>query len=242
MTAETGHFYEDAAVIGGSIEWPRTKMALSLACRLPARRILDLGSGEGEASVALAKATGAQVVCADISELAVRRCRDRGFESHLVQLGHSKLPFSEASFDLVYMTEVIEHLANPDGAIEEVRRILRPGGHLVLSTPNLACLPNRALLLLGVQPLFSEVSLKRVLGRRLGILGQGGQPVGHLRLYTKSSLIEFLRLHDFSEIRVRGSAFHSAGPLGLIERAAGLVPSIAMIFVVTANRPGEHAS
>jgi hypothetical protein len=59
------------------------------------------------------------------------------------------------------------------------RRVLRPGGVLLLSTPNLAAWFNRSLVLLGVQPVFSEVSLRRVYGR------PGREVAGHLRLFTR---------------------------------------------------------
>jgi SAM-dependent methyltransferase len=133
------------------------------------------------------------------------------------------------------MTEVLEHLVDPDKALDEVLRVLTPRGHLVLSTPNLACLPNRLLMVLGIQPLFSEVSTTRVLGRRFSVFGQGGQPVGHLRLYTKLALTEFLQAHGFSMVRIRGAAFHAQGLLSAVERVIAFAPSFAMILVVSAQ-------
>jgi len=234
-------FYENPAVIGSSSDCPRTEAAFGLALDVRAKRILDLGCGDGEGSARLAKITGANVVCADVSELAVAKCRDRGLEAHHVVLGESPLPFDTASFDLVYMTEVLEHLVDPDKAVDEVVRVLNPGGYLILSTPNLACLPNRFLVGLGIQPLFSEVSTTRVFGRRFSVLGQGSQPVGHLRLYTKLALTEFLHAHGFSSVRVRGAAYHAQGLLSAVERVIALAPSLAMILVVSARvEPAGH--
>ncbi len=230
-------FYESREVINSSTDLPRTKIALEFASQLERTRVLDLGCGDGAVSAKLAELTRAAVVCADISELAVQCCRDRGLEAHRVELGRLPLPFASDSFDLVFMAEVIEHLASPDRALEEVRRILQPGGHLILSTPNLACLPNRVLLPLGVQPLFSEVSEDCNLGKVFRILGQGGQPVGHLRLYTQRALREFLRARGFQVLRTRGAAFHSHGVFAAIERVTAKIPSLAMIFVVLAQKP-----
>jgi 2-polyprenyl-3-methyl-5-hydroxy-6-metoxy-1,4-benzoquinol methylase len=232
----TQEFYDRAEVTGSSLQAPRTKVALDLAARLEVERALDVGSGDGEVSAALAQLTGATVVCGDISEVAVRRCRDRGLEAHQIELGIQPLPFADETFDLVFMTEVLEHLVRPDQAIADVRRLLRPGGHLVLSTPNLACLPNRVLVPLGIQPLFSEVSEITVLGRVLGMFGEGGQPVGHLRLYTKRALLAFLQLQGFTPQVVRGAGFHWGGALSQIEKAVAFAPGLAMVLVVLARK------
>ncbi len=159
-----------------------------------------------------------------------------------MEIGEAALPFESNSFDLVLMAEVLEHVVKPDRALDEVRRVLRPRGYLVLSTPNLACLPNRVLLALGIQPLFSEVSEERVMGRRLAVFGQGGQPVGHLRLYTKRALLEFLDSRGFRTVALRGAAFHADGLLSLAERAIARLPGLAMIFVVAAQKVNQdHA-
>jgi SAM-dependent methyltransferase len=229
-------FYENPAVIGSSLKQPRSQVALKLAGTLSVNRVLDIGCGDGELSVELAKATRATVVCADISSLAVEACRQRGLEAHQVELGSVPLPFPDATFDLVHMEEVIEHVVRPDRAMDEVRRVLEPGGHLILSTPNLACLPNRILVPLGFQPLFSEVSEERVLGRGLSIFGQGRQPVGHLRLYTKRALKEFIRFSGFDVVRVRGAAFHWDGPLSRIERVVATFSGLAMGLVVLGRK------
>ncbi len=76
------------------------------------------------------------------------------------ELEHGGLPLADGCADAVLFSEILEHLVDPDQALDELRRVLRPGGHLMLSTPNLAAWYNRALLLAGVQPVFSEVSLR----------------------------------------------------------------------------------
>jgi 2-polyprenyl-3-methyl-5-hydroxy-6-metoxy-1,4-benzoquinol methylase len=234
-------FYENVAIVGSAVANHRSQIALAFARNLKVHRVLDIGCGDGQVSAELARVTAANVVCVDVSATAVQACTSRGLEAHVVDIGTVPLPFSDSSFDLVFMTEVVEHLVRPDRALEEVRRVLTKGGLLILSTPNLACLPNRALLALGIQPLFSEVSEEVVLGRRLRLLGQGGQPVGHLRLYTKRALLEFLNSQGFSVLKVRGAAFHSSGPLGYVERAIGSLPGLAMIFVVLAQESDLRA-
>jgi SAM-dependent methyltransferase len=53
------------------------------------------------------------------------------------------LPYPDQSFDLVVLTEVIEHLENHRAALTEMARVLRPGGHLILTTPNIMRLDSR---------------------------------------------------------------------------------------------------
>jgi ubiquinone/menaquinone biosynthesis C-methylase UbiE len=230
-------FYEELSAAGwGSLEQPRTKVALELVRSVPATRVLDVGCGDGAVSVELARTTGAAVIGIDISHGAVAVCRQRGLEAHRVALGTEPIPVADRSLDLVYMAEVLEHLPRPDRAIEEIRRVLRPRGHLVLTTPNLACLPNRALILAGLQPLYTEVSEDRVLGRMLSTLGQGGRPVGHLRIYTKRALCEFMEMHAFRIVRVRGAAFHCQGVRKVVEDVVGWFPSVAMQLVLLCQK------
>jgi 2-polyprenyl-3-methyl-5-hydroxy-6-metoxy-1,4-benzoquinol methylase len=194
-----------------------------------------VGAGDGAISAELQRVTGADVSCVDVSEHAIELCRKRGLDAYCLEIDRTPLPFADHQFDLVFMTEVIEHLVNPDFALDEVHRVLTSKGRLILSTPNLACLPNRLLVPLGVQPLFTEVSSMKVLGRWLRTLGQGGEPVGHLRVYTRRALIEFLIEHGFKVLRITGTAFHPTGLVSKIETAISFAPSLAMILVAEAE-------
>jgi 2-polyprenyl-3-methyl-5-hydroxy-6-metoxy-1,4-benzoquinol methylase len=85
------------------------------------------------------------------------------------------------------LRDVIEHLLNPDLAICGVLRVLKRGGFLVLSAPNLAKWLNRLLLFLGLQPRYSEVSTVKQLckkaneRRRLGRVVFKSRPVTIMR-------------------------------------------------------------
>jgi SAM-dependent methyltransferase len=208
---------------------------LQLIAALSVHDVLDAGSGEGEGAVEIRKLTNANVRCVDVSMVAVESSLRRGLDAFQVDINNERLPFQDESFDLVYLTEVIEHLVSPDRALREIWRVLRPKGHLIVSTPNLACLPNRVLLACGLQPLFTEVSEELVLGRGARLLGQGTSPVGHLRVYTLRGLLEILKLHDFQPTIIRGAAF-SDDRLGILQRALSRVPSLAMILVVQAQK------
>jgi SAM-dependent methyltransferase len=107
------------------------------------------------------------------------------------------LQLKSNSIDLVFLIEVIEHLIEPDKSIKRIHNILKDNGILALSTPNLACIWNRILLVLGFQPIFSEVSSVKVFGR------PGKEVVGHLHIYTFSSIQEFLKYYNFEIISIK---------------------------------------
>jgi SAM-dependent methyltransferase len=111
--------------------------------------------------------------------------------------------FAGKEFDVVFCGEVIEHLFSPDALLSDLRVLLRPGGILILSTPNLAYWINRLLLLIGISPLFVENSSRHKLGRRFRFLGQGNATQGHIRLFTFRAARELLDLHGFELLRTR---------------------------------------
>lgn len=98
------------------------------------RTVLDAGCGTGRGTAALA-GHHADVVAIDIglklAAAARRRCACRPAVGNVMSL-----PFSDATFDVVLSMEVIEHLPDPALAVKEFGRVLKKGGHLVLSTPN----------------------------------------------------------------------------------------------------------
>lgn len=107
-----------------------------LAARLAhGRRVLDAACGEGYGSAMLAAAGAASVVGIDIDAPTVAHARDtHGIDAREGDVG--RLPFDDGAFDLVVSFETIEHVAEPAAALDEFRRVLAPGGILVVSTPN----------------------------------------------------------------------------------------------------------
>jgi len=98
-------------------------------------QVLDLGCGDGAFAAELL-AAGCTVTMADVSPEALRRARARapGADAVLLDEG-APLPFDEDAFDVVWAGEVLEHVADVVGLLAEVRRVLRWGGRLVVTTP-----------------------------------------------------------------------------------------------------------
>jgi SAM-dependent methyltransferase len=98
-------------------------------------RVLDMACGSGFGLQILAEA-GASVVGADLDALALREAQRVAPHAALVRCDAARLPFAADAFDLITSFETLEHVPDPRGLIQELRRVLRPGARLVLSTPN----------------------------------------------------------------------------------------------------------
>jgi ubiquinone/menaquinone biosynthesis C-methylase UbiE len=102
--------------------------------------ILDIGCGNAR-DIAPMLQSGATIVGVDLSEGMIAQARRdleaAGFRSVTLEVGDAtSLRFPDATFDKVVCSEVIEHIPDTDRAIGEMQRVLKPGGRLVLSTPN----------------------------------------------------------------------------------------------------------
>ncbi|HZK67140.1 MAG TPA: methyltransferase domain-containing protein [Chloroflexota bacterium] len=110
-----------------------------VAGALEGARVLDLGCGGGMLAEPLARA-GARLTGIDVSFNALAAARDHARQSalgigYLRSLGE-ELPFRDGAFDLVVAFDVLEHLEDLPMAMEEIGRVLRPGGRFVYDTMN----------------------------------------------------------------------------------------------------------
>jgi 2-polyprenyl-3-methyl-5-hydroxy-6-metoxy-1,4-benzoquinol methylase len=110
-------------------------------------RILDIGCGTGLNARHLA-AQGHSVVGLDLSPVAIEQFRANGFEGIVCDVANG-VPLVDGSFDLVFTSEVIEHVADTGTFLSEAHRLLKDNGILVLTTPNSTFWPIRILSLLG---------------------------------------------------------------------------------------------
>jgi SAM-dependent methyltransferase len=120
---------------------------------------LDVGSGNGELI---------DRVLREFPGVKARACDYRGdllavegVTVDVANLDSDPLPYSDASFDLITCTEVIEHLEHYRAALREIARVLRPGGVLIVTTPNVLNLRSRLrYLLFGFYNMFGPLGLE----------------------------------------------------------------------------------
>jgi SAM-dependent methyltransferase len=148
-------------------------------------RVLDLGAGDGAFAAEL-RGVGCDVVAVDVADEALRRARERvpGIDARLAAEG-GPLPLDEDAVDVVWAGEVLEHVADVVGLLAEVRRVLRWGGTLLVTTPY-----------------HGRVSLA-VLALRPGAIEEHFDPrADHLRYFTARSLRGVLEDAGFADVRI----------------------------------------
>ncbi|HEX8775822.1 MAG TPA: class I SAM-dependent methyltransferase [Pyrinomonadaceae bacterium] len=159
-------------------------------------RILDVGCGTGANLEMLAEFGEAEGV--DVSPEALDFCRERGLRN--VRLGAAeRLPYEDSSFDLVTALDVVEHLDDDTAGLQEMRRVLRPGGRAMLFVPAF-------MFLWGVQDDVSH----------------------HRRRYTLSTLRAAVGAAGFEVERATYANISFFGPIllgRLLMRATGLRPA-----------------
>jgi SAM-dependent methyltransferase len=102
------------------------------------RRVLDIACGTGYGSDILIRGGARLVVGADISTAALDYARQRWPMGNFVQADARNIPLAGASVEVVVSFETLEHLADPGAFLAEIKRVLVPGGCLILSAPNRA--------------------------------------------------------------------------------------------------------
>ena len=181
---------------------------------LPGRRILDLGSGMGGASVALMLEGAAPLAFEYNREycgIARLRAERYGLALPIVNGAGERLPFADASFDMALCWDVVEHVQNPEQLLAELARVLRPGGRVLLTVINRYAFrdPHYHLPLLNWMPRPLAEALIARRGR-----GKGGaafsdrQKLSEMHYYTMAGFRRLaarygFRVGDLREDRVR---------------------------------------
>jgi 2-polyprenyl-3-methyl-5-hydroxy-6-metoxy-1,4-benzoquinol methylase len=165
----------------------RVKQALALLDRSRVEAVLDVGCADGGFLSQFPAA------CTKVGvDLAPNRFRPADIHFVQTDVGHGGLPFVDNSFDAVYAGEIIEHVLDTEQFLRDIRRVLRPGGTVVLTTPNLCSLKN----------LYQWMR-----GRQLAWVDYKNDQLGHVRYFSPESLVQLISDTGFSVRRLCSSGF-----------------------------------
>lgn len=189
-----------------------------------AKHALDVGCYEGSIASQI-NTSSCKVVGIDASHPALLVTRDI-LGGRVAQAAFEEgLPFKEEAFDLVVAGEIIEHIVDTDFFVKEIRRVLIPGGKLIVTTPNAASLGRRIFLALGRSPFF-EASFT-----------YPPDSAGHVRYFTKDLLIDFLDYHGFKTLAAASNVviFNSGGTISS-RRLASIFPGLGGSLIVKTEK------
>lgn len=190
----------------------REKKSIKLINGLKKRKgkLLDVGCGVGYFMEQLANSgSKLELHGVDYSAYNLKKAKKLPFTFKRCNIEEG-VPYEDRFFDVVYAAELIEHLVNPDYFLGECNRLLKRGGMVIITTPNLVAWYNRLLVLLGVQPIFYEtstISPKVGSGRIMGLIKQGKIPVGHIRIFTIRAMTDLLESQGFEVKIIKGAHF-----------------------------------
>jgi methionine biosynthesis protein MetW len=175
------------------------------------KRVLDVGCSTGYFAAALA-ARGNEVLGVEYDEASAEAARSRGIEVLVADLETTDLAahFGEASFDVVVYADVLEHLRDPLPVLRATHRLLRPGGFVVVSLPNVAHGDIRMALLEG----------------RFDYTDTGILDTTHTRFFTRRTLTRLIHEAGFAVAELRRTT------AGLFQTEQGLDPRAADPAVV----------
>jgi 2-polyprenyl-3-methyl-5-hydroxy-6-metoxy-1,4-benzoquinol methylase len=155
-----------------------------IARHKPGRRLLDIGTGDGRFLIAASRA-GFVIDATELSDTGIQYAATRGFAVRKGQV--TEIDFGECKYDLITIWHVMEHVPNPREVLMNCRRLLAPGGILVVAVPNEDCLLYRH-------------ALRKLLHRSpkrnpLGDIPYGGEV--HLTHFQPSTLRRFISAGGF---------------------------------------------
>jgi SAM-dependent methyltransferase len=201
------------------------------------KRVVDLGSSRG---LLLARFPESDRAGIEIDPEERARGAEHGVEAveHFINAfdGNrltARLPFEDASADVVLAGEIIEHIVDTESFLREVARVLRPSGAVVLSTPNILWWKHRLALVAGRYP------------DALDFRTRYGDDFGHVRIFTPGLMRDLLEETGFVDVTIVGKRL---GPISSLvrpprpvahglDRLADRLPKLSDHLIAYARRP-----
>ncbi len=196
---------------------PRIRLIREFARSLGPGKLLDIGCFDGGVVAPLADRY--ELHGLDISAIGLARAQERGLipcegnaEEHI--------PFPDDTFDVIVMSEMMEHVVRTDHLLHNVNRVLKPSGHLIVTTPNVATPISYGMMLLLDLPPYMAARYRS----------------GHVRDFTARTLRLALRNHGFEVERLVGAGIEMPLIGRHLDRLARNVPRLATMLVALARK------
>lgn len=157
-----------------------------------AGKVLDIGCFDGTIAGKLIEQGDKEVYGMDRMASALELAKTRGVKTIHADIDEENTDFEDGFFDAALATGVLDSLFDPDGVVEELHRVIKPGGTLLVTLPNLACLSNRTLMLFGKPPWQVQS------GARTGL--------GTIRYFTMSTITDMLERRGFKVTKREANA------------------------------------
>lgn len=186
------------------------------------KKVLDVGCGFGYLTKIILNNNN-DVSAIETSDEAIKYIKSLGIKVYDYDLNLDWAEKIKDKFDVVVNTEVIEHVFDTDKLLNNIYKVLKKGGYLIISTPNVASLGRRLMLLFGVNPILEYTSRKK--------------DAGHIRYFTHKNLSELLKEHGF-EICEYYSDYVNIFPSGKYASGflAKLFPTLGRSLIIKARK------
>lgn len=210
--------------------------------KLKKAKVLDLGCGTGYLAAQVKDIfPEAEVHGTDISAQAINEGK-KLYKKIILTVSNSEgvLPYKHNYFDFIISGEHIAHLKNTDIYLEEINRILKPKGTLMLTTPNLVSWFNRILFIFGKAPFFFEP----LLHTGVPIVSIAGMefppkemlPSGHLRLFNLDMLKKILAINNITVQKTYGVSALNNAFIKPIDVLLTVIPDLASGIIVIGQK------
>ena len=206
----------------------RLKKCARIIQSLKPGKMLDIGCCDGS-WLRMWQSRGWEPYGIDVSRANVAAA-SQYVDARVCDLNSDRFPFNDNTFDLIFAGEIIEHLIDTDGFLSEISRCLKPGGHVVITTPNLVSFENRLRIMLGIYPIWVNYNL---------------EGAGHVRAYTPRILKKQMAAHGLKVTKHVGNwvpflpqRFVHDVRFPWLAFTGDLLPSLSMDIIVLATKVG----